>query len=99
MLVIAGTFEIDPDQRDALIAAAIAVQQASREEEGCLLYTWSADLEDPRKVHVVEKWTSQEALERHLALPHVADFRAVSKTAVRGGDVVKYEVSSEGPVR
>jgi quinol monooxygenase YgiN len=99
MLVIAGTFEIDPDQRDAFVAAAIAVQQASRQEEGCLLYAWTADLEDPSRVHVAEKWTSQEALDHHFTLPHIATFLAAVRGIMRGSDVLKYQVSSEGPVR
>jgi quinol monooxygenase YgiN len=99
MLVINGTFEIDPDHRDAIVAAAIEVQQASRKEEGCLHYVWSADLEDPNRLHIAEKWVSQEALDHHFTLPHVAAFLAVTKGKIRGSSAVKYEIAAEGPVR
>jgi quinol monooxygenase YgiN len=100
MLVIAGTIPFDPAHRDAFLAACIALQEATRKEEGCLLYAFSADLEDPGLVHIVEKWTSEEALTAHFAEPHMKAFADAMSEARRGNStVVKFQVSSEGPVR
>ena len=99
MLVIAGSLEFDPDQRNVAVAAAIAMQKATVEEDGCLAYVMSADLERPEIIHIFEKWTSQEALEAHFRAPHMADFGAAAKAATIKATVTKYEVASEGPVR
>ena len=100
MLVIAGTIPFDPAHRDAFLAACVALQNATRAEEGCLLYAFSADLEDPGLVHIVEKWTSEEALTEHFAQPHMKAFRdAASEAGLGKSTTVKFQVSSEGPVR
>jgi quinol monooxygenase YgiN len=99
MLVIAGSFEFDPDQRDVAVAAAIAMQQATVKEDGCLSYVMSADLERPDLIHIFEKWTSDDALQAHFRAPHMADFGAAARTAGIKATVTQYEIASEGPVR
>lgn len=99
MLVIAASLPIKPEQRDAAIAAAVKMAQATREEPGCLAYAFYQDLEDPNRFHVFEKWESAAALEAHFKTPHMADFQAVAGNFLAGGaDAKRYEVASEGPV-
>jgi len=94
MLVIAGTIPFDPAQREAFHAACVTLQEATRAEEGCLLYAFSADLEDPGMVHIIEKWTSEEALLAHFAQPHMKAFGDAMSAARRGNStVVKFQVS------
>ncbi len=100
MLVVAGTLDFDPVHREAALAAAIAMQHATRAEAGCLAYSFSADLEDPGRLHVAEKWTSQEALDAHFAAPHKGEFgKAAAAAGIKNGRVLKYEETSEAPVR
>ena len=100
MLVIAGTIPFDPAHRDKVHAACVALQTATRAEEGCLLYAFSADLEEPGTLRIVEKWTSEEALLAHFAQPHMKAFRdALEGTGMGKSDMLKYQISSEGPVR
>src|SRR5689334_2727407 len=100
MLLISGSFEFDPAHRDQVVAACVAMQQATRAEPGCRAYVFSADLQEPNVIHVAEKWDSQTDLETHFATPHMKDFGAATKgTGLRGRSLLKYEVSSEGPVR
>lgn len=98
-LIINGEITIDPSRRDDLIKAAIAMQEASNSEPGCLHYVFTADLVRQDVMHIAEKWTSQQALEEHFAMPHMAEFGKAIAGAVKGMNVVKYEVASEGPVR
>jgi len=100
MLVINGTIDYDPASTEVMHAAAVAMQQATRSEDGCYVYAFSACLEEPGRVYIAEKWESQEALEAHFATPHMAEFgKAIAGAGVTKVDVVKYEVASEGPVR
>ncbi len=98
-LIINGELTIDPSRRDDLIKAAVTMQEASNREDGCLHYVFTADLVRPDVFHIAEKWTSQKALDDHFATPHMADFGRAIAGAVKGIEVLKYEVASEGPVR
>jgi quinol monooxygenase YgiN len=100
MLVIAGRIRIDAANRDAAIAAALEMMEATRKEHGCISYTFSADLADPGAFHVFEEWESPEALGAHFRAPHMAKFQAaVGGLGVREMKVQRYEVASVGPLR
>ena len=100
LLIVAGDVEIDPANRAAAIEAARVVMTATRQEEGCLEYTIAADVENPARFVIVEKWASPEALEAHFETPHMAEFQtAMGGFGVRRIDVSRYEVAKEGPVR
>ena len=100
MIVIAGRISIDPANRDQAVAAAIEMMGATRQEPGCISYTFSADLVDPGAFRVFEEWESPEALTAHFASPHMARFQSVIPTlGVRDIAIQRYEVASVGPVR
>ncbi len=98
MLIVTGTVEVDPDQVDELMAAVRTATAATRVEDGCLAYSFSVDLLDPAIVNVVERWRDQEALTAHLASPHIAAFLTEAGPAIKGMDILKYEIASSGPV-
>lgn len=99
MLVIAGTISLDPSRRDAAIAAALEMMEETRKEEGCLSYTFSADLADPGGFRIFEEWESQAALDAHFASPHMARFQAaIGGLGIREMDVKRYEVGKVGPL-
>ena len=47
--------------------------EATRAEEGSEGYVFCGDLEDQGRFHVSEQWASQEAIDAHMATPHLAD--------------------------
>ena len=99
MLVIAGHIEIDPANREAAVAAAREMAEATRREAGCVAYVFSADLDDPGVFRLFEEWESQAALDAHFESPHMAAFRGkVAGLGVKALDVKRYEVSSVGPI-
>jgi len=67
MVIVGGTFEVDPSQREQFIAGRVAMMRASRAEQGCLEYTFCADPIDPARVVLFERWASQADLDAHLA--------------------------------
>jgi quinol monooxygenase YgiN len=67
VIIVGGRFEVDPAQRDAFIAERLGVMRASRDEEGCLEYTFAADPLEAAGVILFERWESQAALDAHLA--------------------------------
>ncbi len=99
MLVIAGTIRIDPSKREAAFAAAREITAETRREEGNAAYAFSADLEDEGLVHIFEEWDSQDALDRHFEMPHMAAFQKTLATlGVSEMKVRKYEIASVGSV-
>lgn len=73
-IVVTGTIDLDPARRDEAIAAALELMDATRAEEGNEGYTFSADLADPGRLHIVEQWASDDAMQAHLKTPHLATF-------------------------
>jgi quinol monooxygenase YgiN len=100
VLIIAGTFRIDPALRDTAIAAANEMMAETLKEKGCHAYAFTSDFADPARIHLFERWESQEALAAHFATPHMARFQGViGKLGVKDFEVQKYTISAVGPVR
>ena len=62
-VVVAGHLLVDPEQRDAYLAGCVEVVTAARQTPGCLEFSLSADLLDPGRIQIFERWTSQGAVE------------------------------------
>jgi quinol monooxygenase YgiN len=100
VIVIHATVLIDAAKREAAIAAAKEMMEASRKEPGCHAYTFTLDLYDPARFHILEEWESDEVLAKHFATPHMAKFQqAVAGLGVKEMKAEKFVVSSKGPVR
>ena len=74
MLLVIGRVKCDAENRDALVAACEEMQNASREEKGCIRYGFFAAVEDPLSFVAVEEWADREALDAHFAQPHLQSF-------------------------
>jgi quinol monooxygenase YgiN len=66
VIIVGGTFDVDPDRRDEFLAERHGVMQTSRAEAGCLDYVFSADPLEPSRVLLFERWESQASLDAHL---------------------------------
>jgi quinol monooxygenase YgiN len=94
MVAVAGRVAIKPEMREQAIAAAIKMTHETHKESGCLQYHFYTDVEDPNLLHVFEEWESQEALDTHFTLPHMAEFlAALGECAAGEATVIRYVVS------
>ena len=66
MLIVAGTFTVDPGRRAEFLDSRVEGIQTSRSEQGCLQYAMSADAVDPAVVRLFELWSSRADLQTHL---------------------------------
>jgi quinol monooxygenase YgiN len=99
MIIVSGTIRIDPADAEKAAEAATAVAKASRAEEGCSAYGFWQDLNDPGLYRVFEEWASQEAIDQHMATPHMAEFMgAMGQMTVTEMDLSRYEVSAKAPL-
>ena len=99
MIIIAGTVEVDPEQRDAALKAGCLHMEATRAQKGCIDYVWSADLLVPGRIYVYERWESEDDLRAHFEGPHYLAMRdTVAAHGLRGADVLKYRMEISEPV-
>jgi quinol monooxygenase YgiN len=88
MIVVVGRVRTDAGKRKDLIRVGQAVAAASRLESGCLAYRLYEDSEQENEFVFVEEWESDEALKRHFATAHIAQFmQAIPATLVAPPDV------------
>ena len=99
MIIIAGTVDVDPEQRDAALEAGCPHMEATRAWKGCLDYVWSADLLTPGRIYVFERWDGEENLKSHFEGPHYLAMRdTIAAHGLRGADVLKYKGDVSEPV-
>jgi len=96
MIVVQVEVIVEPGSADKVRDAVKKMEQATRQEAGCLKYAFSVDVSDPGMVRVTERWATLEAIKAHLASPHMAEFnKAVGALHPKGLDVKAYEVARE----
>ena len=99
-IIIAGTIDIDPANAEAAIADALEMMKATHAEEGNEAYVFSLDPLVPGRIQLFERWRDEASLAAHSSSAHIAEFRPkMGGWGVKGTDIKKYEVASEGPLR
>ena len=63
MVIVAGHIVVDPQQRDDYLSGCVEVVRQARRTAGCLDFALSADLLDPGRVNIFERWESVAAVE------------------------------------
>jgi quinol monooxygenase YgiN len=78
MIILSGTIRFPADKLEAARPAMKAVVEASRQEDGCILYGFGQDVLDPALIRVSEVWRDQAALDAHWSAPHFLAWREVA---------------------
>jgi quinol monooxygenase YgiN len=63
MVIVAGHITVDPGQRESYLAGCMSVVEKARRAAGCLDFALTADLLDPGRVNIFERWETQAAVE------------------------------------
>ena len=63
MVIVAGHIVVAPDQRESYLVGCKAVVEQARRAPGCLDFAITADLLDPGRVDIFERWETQAAVE------------------------------------
>ena len=63
MVIVAGHVTVDPSERESYLEGCINVVVQARAATGCLDFTIAADLVDPGRVNIFERWESRAAVE------------------------------------
>jgi len=62
-VIVAGHVMVEPGQRAHYLEGCLEVVRQARAATGCLDFAISADLLDPGRINVYERWESQSAVE------------------------------------
>ena len=99
-IVVVGSFTARPGKEDEGFAAFQALVEPTHAEEGCILYALHRGSDDPARLAFVERWTSREALNAHLASPHIQDVLTKAEDLFGdSGDIVVYEAAPGGEAK
>lgn len=93
MLIVAGWIRVDPAERQAYLADSTTVVEQARSASGCLDFAVSADLVDPGRINVHERWHSEAEL---LAFRDAGPSDG-QQMAVVDAEVQRYEILLAGP--
>ncbi len=99
MIIIAGTMTLDPAKVDDFMEVAVKMMHETHKEPGNLAYVFSRSPIEDGTIHLYEKWTSQEALDEHMASAHMGEFQgSLGNVGLTGVDIKKYTECVEGEV-
>jgi len=99
MIIVLAEANARPEHRDELAQALAKASVVSRDDPGCLAYSFQSNVEDSNSFTSIERWESRADLDAHLATAHVADLVATLTGKVTAAPVITvYEVSSSSTI-
>jgi quinol monooxygenase YgiN len=94
MVIAAGHIAVDPEQRESYLAGCMSVVRKARRADGCLDFAITADLLDPGRVNLFERWESQAAVETLRG----SGPSKKQGAATRSVSVAEYDIADVRPV-
>jgi quinol monooxygenase YgiN len=98
MIIVAGTFDVDPGDRDTFLESRRDPVARTRTEAGCVEYAFSADALDPGRVRLFELWESKDHLRAHLQALQSAPPNPGPAVEVKAREIKQYEISAVGEI-
>ena len=87
-LNVVATISANPGSEDVVRDALQTLVGPTRAEEGCLAYDLFESQSAPGTFVTIEKWTGQEALDGHMASPHIAAAFAATGDALAAAPAI-----------
>jgi quinol monooxygenase YgiN len=99
MIVLTGTVRIPTDKIDQARPLVKALIEATRQEDGCLFYSFGEDVLEPGLILIAEAWRDEACLGAHLASAHFVTWRdAGAALGVHDRHLTAYEAVSSKPL-
>lgn len=96
MITVVAVLEAKPGKEDELNKALLELIAPTRQEDGCINYDLHRSVDDPKTFLFYENWTGKQALDVHMASPHLTSFvKRAKELLARPLDVTFYEMVSE----
>ena len=99
-IVVVGSFKAKPGKEKEAVEAMLALVQPTHDEEGCILYAFNRGADDPADMAFVERWSSKETHDAHMAAPHIkAILERVDELFGDNASIVRYDEMPAGEER
>jgi quinol monooxygenase YgiN len=95
VVIVGGSFEVEPEQREAFLASRLDAIRSSRAEAGCLDYSLMPDPIEPGRVVLYERWADQAALDAHLAGMRQGPPPAPGAVAPKSATIAVFDIAGE----
>ena len=89
-VTVVATFNIREGREEEALEALRPVIEQTHDEAGCLNYALHRDRNDPSVLVIVERWTSQIALDNHFLQPYVAQLGTTAADLLTEPPVVRF---------
>lgn len=89
MVIVAGHLLVAPEAREAYLAGCVTVVEQARSAPGCLDFAISADLTDPGRINIFERWDSQESVEVFRG----SGTNSEQNAEIAGASVAEYDIA------
>ncbi|TDD79867.1 antibiotic biosynthesis monooxygenase [Actinomadura darangshiensis] len=89
MIIISGVLYVDADDRAGYLDGCREAVELARAAPGCLDFAVSADLVEPGRINVYERWESGEDVERFRG----AGPEPAQAARIRDAEVMRYVIS------
>ena len=74
------------------VIAQQGIQQAVRNEVGCLQYDYFCSVQDPDQLLLVERWVDREAQKTHMTQPHMELLKQLKPQFVQDTTLLDYDI-------
>ncbi|CAA9416992.1 MAG: Uncharacterized conserved protein [uncultured Rubrobacteraceae bacterium] len=91
MIIVAGHLLVGPEERSAYLGGCVDVVEQGRRAPGCLDFSIGADLVDPGRINIYERWESREAVEAFRGEGPSGE----QGTQILAGNVAEYDAENE----
>ncbi|MDE0189281.1 MAG: putative quinol monooxygenase [bacterium] len=99
MIIVAGTFRMEPGSRVRFLEEVAPMVSATLEEAGCRVYAFTPDPDDPDLIRLYELWDHQEALDQHFGSEHMAAWKErAASLPIMSRDIMCYTVTDARPL-
>lgn len=96
LIVVIEAVTANAAEAQRLLAEARPLCAATREEKGCLDYSFALDCVDSASVRVIERWQDQAAMSAHLKMPYLEAFMGfMQSVTVKSMSAKVYDASGE----
>jgi quinol monooxygenase YgiN len=95
MIALAGSIRVAPGRRADALPHLEAIVRATRNEPGCVSYSFAFDVLDDHLVRIFEVFRDADALKAHRASPHMATWRSVwAEAGIGDRDMAEYDIAA-----
>ena len=94
MVIVAGHVTVEPEQRESYLTASVIIVEQGSAARGCLDVAVTADIVDPGRVNIFERWESQSALESFRRSGPVFEHAA----AMLSMSMAEYDIANVRPL-